>query len=92
MELTSNEAVKQALISGLGFSIMPIIGLRNELINNDLKVFELKGLPVITNWNLIWRKGKSFSPAASAYLEHVRSEKQRIIDEKFEWYESEIGL
>lgn len=33
MELTSNEAVKQAVIAGLGASITPIIGLKNELQN-----------------------------------------------------------
>ena len=33
MELSSNEAVKQALLAGLGYSIMPLIGIRNELQN-----------------------------------------------------------
>jgi DNA-binding transcriptional LysR family regulator len=28
IQLTSNEAVKQAVIAGLGISIMPIIGLK----------------------------------------------------------------
>ena len=32
MELTSNEAVKQAVIAGLGYSIMPLIGIKNELL------------------------------------------------------------
>ena len=32
MELTSNEAVKQAVLAGLGFSVMPIIGLGERLI------------------------------------------------------------
>ena len=31
MTLTSNEALKQALIAGLGLSIMPIIGIKNAL-------------------------------------------------------------
>lgn len=31
MELVSNESIKQAMIAGLGYSIMPMIGLRNEL-------------------------------------------------------------
>ena len=35
MELTSNEAVKQAVLSGLGCSVMPVIGIRNELKNKD---------------------------------------------------------
>lgn len=35
MELTSNEAVKQALLAGLGYSIMPLIGIKNQLYNNE---------------------------------------------------------
>jgi DNA-binding transcriptional LysR family regulator len=31
IELTSNEAVKQSIIAGLGLSIMPIIGIRTEI-------------------------------------------------------------
>ncbi|MEP1094145.1 MAG: LysR family transcriptional regulator [Cyclobacteriaceae bacterium] len=89
MELTSNEAVKQALLAGLGFSVMPMIGLKNEVINKDLRVVKMKGLPIITNWNLIWRKDKSFSPVANAYLEYVRSEKDQIMSDNFAWYESE---
>ena len=30
MELTTNEAVKQAVIAGLGYSIMPLIGIKSE--------------------------------------------------------------
>lgn len=86
IELTSNEAVKQAVIAGIGFSIMPIIGLRNELVSGELKPIKVKGLPIITNWNLIWRKGKSFSPIALAYLDYVKSKKDQIISEKFGWY------
>ena len=51
MELTSNEAVKQAVFSGLGCSIMPIIGIRNELKNKELQIVPVKGLPISTNGN-----------------------------------------
>ncbi len=87
MELTSNEAVKQAVMSGLGCSIMPIIGIRNELKNNDLKILPVKGLPISTSWNLIWLTEKKLSPAALAYLNFIQAEKERIIQEKFSWVE-----
>ena len=57
IELTSNEAVKQALIAGLGISVMPLIGIRNELFNNELQIIPTKGLPIKTTWSLIWMKG-----------------------------------
>lgn len=87
MELTSNEAVKQAVIAGLGYSIMPLIGIKNELNNGELKIIPVKGFPIKSIWHLIWLKGKSFSPVAKSYLAHIKAEKQRIIKERFEWYE-----
>jgi DNA-binding transcriptional LysR family regulator len=85
IELTSNEAVKQAVISGLGCSIMPLIGVKNELRNNDLQIIPVKGLPIITTWNLIWLQSKKLSPVASAYLDFINSKKEEIINEKFSW-------
>lgn len=88
LELTSNEAVKQAVIAGLGYSIMPLIGLKNELKNHQLEIIPIKGLPIITQWNLIWMRSKNLSPVALAYLEFVREKKQLLIDEHFGWYEN----
>ena len=85
MALTSNEAVKQAVISGLGCSIMPLIGIKNELMNGDLKILPVKGLPISTTWNLIWLKSKRLSPAAEAFLNYIMEEKDRVIEENFSW-------
>lgn len=87
MELTSNEAVKQALIAGLGYSIMPLIGIKNELFNKELQIIPAKGLPVKTTWSLIWLKGKKHSPVTLAFLNFIKENKQRIAREQFSWYE-----
>ena len=87
MELTSNEAVKQAIIAGLGSSIMPLIGLKNEIYTGDLKIIPVTGLPIKSFWQLIWQKNKGFSPVASAFLQHLREEKDQIIQKDFSWYE-----
>jgi DNA-binding transcriptional LysR family regulator len=88
MELTSNEAIKQAILAGLGYSIMPLIGIRKEIQNNELQIIPLKGLPIKTNWSLIWVKGKNHNPAALAYLNYLKNEKEKIIKTKFSWYET----
>ena len=85
MELTSNEAVKQAVIAGLGYSVMPLIGIKNELINGELSIIPIKGFPLSSVWNMIWLKNKGFSPVAAAFLENLKKEKERIIKEKFTW-------
>ena len=86
--LQSNEALKQAVISGIGYSIMPLIGIKNDLSNGDLQIIPYKGLPVKTNWNLVWRSAKKLSPVAQAYLDYVNSNKDRIINDTFDWFES----
>ncbi len=87
MELTSNEAVKQALLAGLGFSIMPLIGIRNELRNNELQIIPMKGLPIKTDWSLIWLKEKKHSPVSEAFLQFLEKQKESIAHETFSWYE-----
>ena len=86
IELTSNEAVKQAIIAGLGYSIMPIIGIKNELINKQLEIIPIKSLPITTNWYIIWLKNKQLSPIASEYLNYIRKNKNLIIEEHFSWF------
>ncbi|WP_264530596.1 LysR family transcriptional regulator [Flavobacterium sp. N502540] len=87
MELTSNEAVKQAVIAGLGCSIMPLIGIKNELHNQELQIIPFKGLPIKTTWSLIWLKGKRHSPVSASLLEYMKQDKDRIVKDKFGWYE-----
>ena len=87
MELTSNEAVKQAVIAGFGCSIMPLIGIKNELQIGELQIIPVKGFPIKSVWNLIWLKGKSHSPVALSFLNHLKKERGNIIKEKFEWFE-----
>lgn len=83
MELTSNEAVKQAVMAGLGISLMPLIGLRHQLKLDLVRTMQISGLPISTQWNLVWTKGKKFTPAANAFIKHIKNSKQAIIDDYF---------
>ena len=86
MELTSNEAVKQAVVAGLGYSIMPLIGIKNELRNGDLHIYPLKGLPIKTTWNLAWIPSKRFSPVAQAFLDYLEQAKVKVMEDSFQWF------
>ncbi len=85
MELVSNEAVKQAINAGIGFSIVPLIGLRNELASGSMKIFPLKGLPITTRWNLVYNKGKKLTPAQEGLIQYMEENKQQIAKEHFSW-------
>lgn len=86
LELTSNEAVKQAILAGMGNSRMPIIGIKNEIISGELEILPMKGLPIVTTWSLIWLKGKKHSPAAAAYLHYLKEEKSKVEEKYFSWH------
>ncbi|MFK7747617.1 MAG: LysR family transcriptional regulator [Kordia sp.] len=87
IELTSNEALKQAVIAGLGYSIMPLLGIKDAVNDNAIKVIEYKGLPIHTQWNLVWLKNKSLSPVANAFISYLKDEKQNIKAKYFDWVE-----
>jgi len=88
MRFKSNEALKQAAIAGLGYSIMPLIGIKNALKNGDLQIIPYRGLPIITRWRLIWLKAKKLSPVALAFTEYLEDNKRHIVNSVFKWYEN----
>ncbi len=83
LELTSNEAVKQAVLAGLGASVMPLIGVKKELENGSLQIVPVKGLPIVTQWNLVWMKQKKLSPVATAFYHFIKNNHEQIIKRHF---------
>lgn len=83
MELTSNEAVKQAVKAGLGVSVMPIIGIRSDLKSGELQIVKAEGFPIKTKWRLIWLKSKQLSPVANVFITYIKSNKEHILNTHF---------
>lgn len=92
LELTSNEAVKQAIIAGLGYSILPLIGLHNELANREIKIISYPGLPLTSEWRLVWLKNKKLSPVGKAFIDFIRLEKDSIMKRHFSWYTEDVSI
>lgn len=85
MELVSNEAVKQAINAGIGLSIVPLIGLRSSLVYENIRLFPMNGLPIVTQWNLIYSKGKQLTPAQEALVEFIKERKESLVAQHFNW-------
>ncbi len=86
-ELTSSEAVKQAVMAGLGFSIQSVLSIRNELKLKEIRIIPVKGLPLTESWRLVWLKQKKQSVVATAFLKYVQEHKQAIYAKHFSWTE-----
>ena len=76
IEMTSNEAIKQAVEAGLGLGIVSIHTLELELETKRLQILDVHDFPIERHWYVIQRKGKRLTPAAQAFkkfvLEHAK--------------------
>jgi DNA-binding transcriptional LysR family regulator len=82
MELGSNEAIKQAVIGGLGLSVLSAHTLALEHNNNELTILDVKGFPLHRQWYLAYHNGKSLSVVAKAFLDFIDTEK-KLLGEKY---------
>jgi DNA-binding transcriptional LysR family regulator len=74
MKMTRNEAVKQAVRSGLGLSVVSLHTIELELETGRLRVLDVQGFPLVRQWYLVYRRGKRLSPAARAFRDFVIAE------------------
>jgi DNA-binding transcriptional LysR family regulator len=86
MELPSNETIKQAVMAGLGVSLMSLHSLGLELQHGAIAVPEVEGLPILRRWYLVKNHGKTLSPAAEAFryflLEQAQTRLQQLATAK----------
>lgn len=74
VELSSNEAIKQAVQAGLGLGVVSVHTLELELETGRLKVLDAEGFPIMRHWYVVFRKGKRLSPIAAAFKDFVLNE------------------
>jgi DNA-binding transcriptional LysR family regulator len=82
-ELTSNEAVKQAVKAGLGYSILPKIGITQELLEGSLHIIPQNKLPIVTQWRMVYNKQRILSPVAQTFLSYLKENKAEILKKYF---------
>jgi LysR family transcriptional regulator, low CO2-responsive transcriptional regulator len=77
MEVSNNEAIKQAVIAGLGISLLSLHTLVLEIQSGLLRIIAVEGTPVMRAWNIVHLLSKTLSPAAEAFryflIEHAEA-------------------
>lgn len=79
IEMTSNEAIKQAVEAGLGLGIVSIHTLELELQTRRLVVLDVEDFPIMRHWHIVQRTGKRLSPVAQAFKQFVLDEAAKFI-------------
>ncbi|MBE9221844.1 LysR family transcriptional regulator [Cyanobacterium stanieri LEGE 03274] len=73
LELGSNEAIKQAIIGGLGLSVLSKHTLTSSCYD-ELSILDVKNFPVQESWYVTYLSGKKLSVVARTFLEYLLKE------------------
>ena len=84
MELGSNEAIKHAIVGGLGLSILSLHTLTLEGSDGPVAVLDVEGFPIQRQWFMVHPKGKELSLVARAFLEYAIASEPKIRDRLIE--------
>jgi LysR family transcriptional regulator, low CO2-responsive transcriptional regulator len=78
MELSTNEAIREAILAGLGVSILSryTLGLGKE--TPDVICLDVEGFPVESCWHFVYPVGKQLSAAAQAFMQYTRAEAKNL--------------
>jgi DNA-binding transcriptional LysR family regulator len=80
MQMTRNEAIKQAVRAGMGLGVVSSHTIELEVETGRLVILDVEGFPIKRHWYMVYRKGKRLSPPAKAFHDFVLAESQRIKD------------
>ncbi len=67
LEMPSNEAIKQAVMAGMGLGFLSLHTIGLELRAGELALLDVEHTPVMRSWNLVHLLSKVLSPAAEAF-------------------------
>ena len=75
LELGSNEAIKQAVIGGLGLAVLSKYSLADQ---DELAILKCKEFPIESSWHIVSPKGKRLSPIATIFKKQLLINKSLI--------------
>jgi len=83
MEVSSNEAIREAILAGLGVSILSRYTFGIETEQTALVCLNVEGFPVQSHWHFVYPVGKHLSVAARAFMDFTRVEAKSFVSDGF---------
>jgi len=81
MELGSSEAIKQAVMAGLGISVLSRHNLRLELAGGHIAILDVDGFPLFYRWYAVHLKDKKLSLVSRTFLDFLLREGKRMLQQ-----------
>jgi LysR family transcriptional regulator, low CO2-responsive transcriptional regulator len=79
MELSTNEAIREAIFAGFGISILSRYTLGLEPEQSELVCLDVAGFPLESHWHFVYPVGKHLSVAARAFMDFARAEAKSLV-------------
>jgi len=80
MEMSSNEAINQAVEAGLGLGVVSRHTLELELALERLAILDVESFPIMRHWYLVHRQGKRLTALMTAFKDIVIDESSQILE------------
>lgn len=78
LELGSNEAIKHAVVGGLGLAIQSLHVLTLEGVQGPVALLDVKGFPILRQWYIVHPRNKELSVVAKAFLEFALAKGPKV--------------
>jgi DNA-binding transcriptional LysR family regulator len=78
--LGSNETIKQAVMAGLGVSLLSLHTLMLELRTSQIALLDVIGTPIERTWHIVHMRNKALSPACQAFRAFLLDETAPYLD------------
>jgi DNA-binding transcriptional LysR family regulator len=83
MQMSSNEAIKQAVMAGMGIALLSLHTIGLELAHNLIASPDTEGLPIMRRWHVVNNSAKTLSPAAEAFRYFVLERGEAFLAKQF---------
>lgn len=72
LELGSNDAVKHAVLAGLGVAVVPKLSVLSELALGTIHALNIPGFPLRRSWCVVYPQARHPTPAMQAFIDYIR--------------------
>ncbi len=79
MEISSNETIKQAVMAGLGISMLSYHTVAHEIEEGRLSMLQVEGTPVIRKWHIVRHQKKYLLPSVQSLWAFICKEGESFL-------------
>ena len=78
MELPSDEAIREAILAGLGVSVLSRYSPGLDPLLRRLVCLDVEGFPIESHWHFVYPQGKRLTAATRAFMDFARAEAKSL--------------